>query len=426
MSLADRLKEDLIEAGRIGRKPPKRIERYDQLSSDTGVTRVAGTEENRALNEFAVQRMRDASLIVQVDRIGNIFGRREGRRTGSGTVICGSHLDSVVNGGMFDGALGVFSAIEAIRRMNDEGFENERPLEVVVFTGEEGSAFKQTLLGSSVLTGKTELDAALNMKNGDGVTLREALEKIGYAGSLQRSLDDVEYMVELHVEQGPVLYEENIPIGIIENITGIAWIFVTIQGQENHAGTTPMGMRKDALVAASEVVSFLNRRVKDALHEFGGSPVGTVGSLTVSPNSTNVVPGKVTMGIDIRDVKMMNIEKIRNDVLEIIKALEKRYGVETSVHFPVTHRPTPLSSEVADTLERASRRMGIPTRRMNSGAGHDSQNMAEKVKTGMIFVPSINGISHSPMEWTEWEDVEKGAKVLTEALKDLSRLSTGT
>ncbi len=417
----DRLKEDLIEAGAIGRSPRKRIERFDQLSSAVGVTRAAGSEENRELNNFAVQRMREAGLIIRVDGIGNIFARKEGRREGARTVMCGSHLDSVVHGGMFDGVLGVFAAIEAIRRMNDEGFENEKSIEVVVFTGEEGSAFKQTLLGSSVLSGKTGLEAALNMKNSEGVTLRTALDRIGYAGSFHRSLDDVEYMLELHIEQGPVLHEERVPIGIVENITGIAWVFITIQGQENHAGTTPMRMRRDALVAASEVISFVNHRVHDLLEESGGSTVGTVGSLTVSPNSTNVVPGKVTMGIDIRDIRMDNIERVKSDLLETLKAVETRHGIEASIDFPLMHHPTPLSPEVADTVERTSRRLGIPARRMNSGAGHDSQNMAEKVKTGMIFVPSVKGISHSPMEWTEWENVELGARVLTETLKELSK-----
>ena len=422
MESMNRLREDLMETSRIGRNPPKAIERYDQLDPERGITRPTGSDDNKRLRDFAVKRMEEAGLKVAVDGIGNIFGKKEGFRIGNGTVMCGSHLDSVADGGMFDGPLGVFGAIEAIRRMNDEGFENKRPIEVVVFTGEEGSAFKQTLLGSSVLTGKTKLKEALSMKNEQGITLEDALRNIGYKGSFERKLDDVEYMVELHIEQGPILFTEGVSIGIVENITGIVWIMVTILGEENHAGTTPMKMRKDALVAASEIVSFINRQANEMVEELSSGTVGTVGRLNVFPNGTNAVPGKVEMGIDIRDVKQENMEDLRTQTLNMIKGLERRFGVTTDVLMPVTHRPAPLSSEVAGVIEQSAQQIGISTKRMNSGAGHDSQNMASKVKTGMIFVPSVHGISHSPVEWTEWKDVETGVQVLTQTLRNLSKL----
>ena len=421
MDKTDRLKEDLIESGKFGRVLSKRIERYEQLDPQNGITRPTGTKENKDIRDFAVERMKEAGLRVKFDKAGNIFGRKEGSKTSKGAVMCGSHLDSVINGGMFDGSLGVFAAIEAIRRINEEGFDNERPLEVVVFTGEEGSAFKQVLLGSSVLTSKKDLEEALLMKNDEGVTLEEALERTCYKGDFQRSLDDVEYMMELHVEQGPVLYEGKVPIGIVDNITGLAWIMVSIVGQENHAGTTPMKMRKDALVAASEIISFVNKRANYMVNELGASTVGTVGKLNVFPNGTNIVPGRVEMGIDVRDVNKENMENLKNETLEMIKRIEEKYGVDAEIQMPITHNPVPLSQEVADIIEKSAKQIGISSKRMNSGAGHDSQNMAEKVKTGMIFVPSINGISHSPMEWTDWEDIKKGAKVLTQALKNLSR-----
>lgn len=421
MDKTDRLKEDLIESGKFGRVLSKRIERFEQLDPQNGITRPTGTKENKDIRDFAVDRMKEAGLRVKFDKAGNIFGRKEGSKTSKGAVMCGSHLDSVINGGMFDGSLGVFAAIEAIRRINEEGFDNERPLEVVVFTGEEGSAFKQVLLGSSVLTSKKDLEEALLMKNDEGVTLEEALERTCYKGDFQRSLDDVEYMMEMHVEQGPVLYEGKVPIGIVDNITGLAWIMVSIVGQENHAGTTPMKMRKDALVAASEIISFVNKRANYMVNELGASTVGTVGKLNVFPNGTNIVPGRVEMGIDVRDVNKENMENLKNETLEMIKRIEEKYGVDAEIQMPITHNPVPLSQEVADIIEKSAKQIGISSKRMNSGAGHDSQNMAEKVKTGMIFVPSINGISHSPMEWTDWEDIKKGAKVLTQALKNLSR-----
>lgn len=412
-----RLKEDLIETGKFGRTPPERIEKYSQLDSQTGITRPTGSEANKKIRDYAVERMKKADLRVSVDKIGNIFGRKDGHKTNVGAVMCGSHLDSVVNGGMLDGALGVFAAIEAVRVMNDEGFENEKPLEIVVFTGEEGSAFKQTLLGSSVLTGKITLGEALQLEDEKGIILGEALRNIGYQGTFQRTLDDVEYMLELHIEQGPVLYSEKVPIGIPENITGISWIMVTILGQENHAGTTPMTMRKDALVAASDVVSFVNKRASEMVERLSASTVGTVGKLNVFPNGINIVPGKVEMCIDIRDVKEENMGNLKNEIVEFIKGLEEKYGVDTSIQMPVTHIPVPLAPEVADIIEISAQEVGVTTMRMNSGAGHDAQNMAQKVKTGMLFVPSVNGISHAPMEWTDWDDIEKGTLVLTQVLK---------
>jgi N-carbamoyl-L-amino-acid hydrolase len=420
--MVNRLKEDLIQTGKIGRTPPKRVERYDQLDPEKGLIRPTGTEANKKIRDYAVARMKEVELKVRIDKIGNIFARKEGSKTNKGIVMSGSHLDSVINGGMFDGALGVFGAIEAVRRITEEGFENERPLEAVVFTGEEGSAFKQTLLGSSVLTGKTKLEEAFSMKNDGGLTLEKALENIGYKGDFKVGLDDVEYMVEMHIEQGPVLYREKMPIGIVENISGMAWIMATILGNENHAGTTPMKMRKDALVAASDVISFINRRANEMVEKLGSSTVGTVGKLNVFPNGTNIVPGRVEMGIDIRDVIQENMENLRNETVEVIERLEKKYGVGINIRMPITHAPAPLSSEVTNIIEKSAKQVGINVRRMNSGAAHDAQNMAERVKTGMIFVPSVNGVSHAPMEWTGWEDIENGVKVLTQTLKNLSKM----
>jgi len=419
--VANRLKEDLVEAGKIGREPERRVEQYDHLEPERGVNRLACTEANRKLRDYAVMRMKEAGLEVKIDKIGNIFARKEGIKTSTGSIMCGSHLDSVPNGGQFDGCLGVFGAIEAIRRMTEDSFDNERPVEVVVFTGEEGPAFGMSLLGSSALVGKINMAEALGKNNTAGQTLDEALREINYKGDFTRTLEDVEYMVELHIEQGPVLHKENIPIGIVENIAGITWLMVTIKGEGNHAGTTPMKMRKDALVTASEIVSFVNRRANEIVDKLGSVTVGTVGKLNVFPNGTNSIPAKVEMGIDIRDVVKENMDSLKSEVVKFINGLGGKYGVDAEIQMPPLHFPTPLSAEVVNIIEQSAKQVGIQTKRMNSGAGHDSQNMAEKVKTGMIFVPSVNGISHSPMEWTEWEDIETGVHVLTQTLKNLSK-----
>jgi N-carbamoyl-L-amino-acid hydrolase len=420
MGTIDRLREDLIATGSFGRTVQMRIDKYELLDRHCGVTRPTGSEENKKIRDYAVTRMQEAGLAVRIDRVGNIFGRKDGNKCARGTILCGSHLDSVINGGMFDGAVGVFGAIEAVRRMNDVGFKNARPIEVVVFTAEEGSAFKQTLLGSSVLVGKTNLDEALSIQNESGETLGEALQKIGYCGNFQKDLNDVEYMIELHIEQGPILHGEKVPIGVVENITGIIWMIVTIEGQGNHAGTTPMSIRKDALVAASELIFFISKRAGEMSSEKGMSMVGTVGRLCVFPNGINIIPEKVEMGIDIRDIVLENMESLRNEILECVENLKRKFNMNISVKMPVMHRPMSLSSEVAQVIEKSAASQGIRSMRMNSGAVHDSQNLTEKVKTGMIFVPSVHGISHAPMEWTEWDDIEKGVKVLTQTMMNLS------
>jgi len=416
----NRLKEDLIEAGKFGREPQRRVECYAELDPENGVSRPEGTSMNRQIRDFAVARMKAAGLSVKIDKFGNIFGRIPGIRADCGDIMCGSHLDSVLNGGQFDGALGVFAAIEAVRRMQADGFQNGRAVEVVAFTGEEGSAFGQGLLGSSALCGKLSQSEALSVTNAENKSLAQVLKQTGYNGDFERELDNVDYFVEMHIEQGPVLDRAQIPLGIVENITGVTWITAIIKGMANHAGTTPMNMRQDALVAAAEVVSFVRRRADAIAAKYGSPTVGTVGRLEVFPNGINVIPGKVRLGIDIRDVRNKIMQRLMDDTVEMLKGLESIHGVAVEVQIPPVHDPVPLSPELVQTIEAAAQKAGIPYLKMNSGAGHDAQIMAGRVKTGMIFVPSKDGVSHSPLEWTAWEDIEKGVSVLTQTLKDLS------
>ena len=418
--MKNRLREDIIEAGKFGRDPQRRVERYEDLDVERGVNRPEGTEANAQLRRFAIERMKDAALTVTVDQFGNIFGSMEGSKAGKKSIMCGSHLDSVINGGQFDGALGVFSAIESVRRLQDERFNSKRPIEIVAFTGEEGSSFDVNLIGSAALTGQLDPDKALSTKNARGQTLEEILLEIGFKGEDKKKLDDVEYFLELHIEQGPVLFSENTPIGIVEAITGMTWLVATIRGISNHAGTTPMALRKDALVAAAEVVTFVHNRANEMVASLGSSTVGTTGRLAVFPNGTNIVPGKVELGIDVRDVSLNNMKNLKDDIIHFLKELESKHGVKADVEIPFIHSPVPLSEDLIKLIESAAQETGVKYRKMNSGAGHDAQNIASKLKTGMIFVPSVDGISHSPMEWTHWEDIEKGVQVLTQTLKFLS------
>jgi N-carbamoyl-L-amino-acid hydrolase len=417
-----RWKDDLVQLGEMGRRTPVRIESYDQLDLEKGLHRLEGTQEIKKSKEYVMEKMKEAGLEVRIDKIGNIFARKEGTKTSTGAVMSGSHLDSVLNGGMFDGPLGVVSALEAVRIMNDEGFENERPIEIVAFMGEEGSAFRKVLLGSAVMVGNFSMDEALAIKNDEGTTLREALDQLELRGDFEMNLGDVEYFIETHIEQGPVLDHEKIPIGIVENITGITWVNAVLTGEENHAGTTPMAVRKDPLVAAANIVLLANRRANEMVRQFGGSTVATVGKMIVKPGAPNIVPGSVEMGIDIRDGDKENMKKLKDEVIAGIKGLEDQYGIESTAEIPFGYPPCPCAREVVDAIENAVSTVGIKAKKMNSGAGHDAQNIAQKVKTAMIFVPSINGISHSPMEWTNWDDVENGVKVLAQTMKNLSKL----
>lgn len=420
---AKRWKEEIIELGVMGRHDNRRVEKYEDLDLDCGLYRLEGTESVKVSKEYAISHMKKAGLEIRFDRVGNIYGRKEGTAPDAKAVMAGSHLDSVLNGGMFDGVVGVISALEAVRIMNDEGFKNERPIEVAVFFGEEGSAFKKGLLGSDVAVGKLPVDEALALTNADGIVLGAALKKAGFYGDFMMDLSSIEYFIEIHVEQGPVLDREKVSLGVVENITGITWVTATIEGEENHAGTTPMNMRHDPLVAASEIVLLANRRAKELVKRLKGSTVATVGKLHAHPGAPNIIPGKVDIGIDIRDGIERNMKDLREEVIDAIKEAEKKHGVKATYEIPIDHSPCPCSAEVVEALQEAARESNIDAKKMNSGAGHDAQNIAEKVKTGMLFVPSVNGISHSPMEWTDWEDIEKGIRVLSNALKKLSFVS---
>ncbi len=414
-----RVKQDLIKMGSLGRKSGARVESYKELSVDKGLWRLEGSELSKASKDYLVQKMEEAGLEVRFDGIGNIFGRKEGTAPFKKAVMAGSHLDSVKNGGQFDGPLGVIGALEAVRVINEEGFEHSRPLEVAVFVGEEGSAFERGLIGSEVLSGSMSYEQGLNLVNSEGELLKNTLS--GYRGDFNMDLGDVEYFLELHPEQGPVLDAEGVPVGIVENITGLCWLQLVIEGEENHAGTTPMKLRKDALVKAAEMITFVHEQARMMADKTNGSAVATVGKIEAYPSATNIIPGRVELGIDIRDVNQGNIKALSTAIADKAQELNRMTGITTNMQVLIDKPPCACSKEVVEIIGRVARKLGLQAKKMNSGAAHDAQNLAGKVKTAMIFVPSVNGISHSPWEWTDWDDVNKGVNVLIGAIKDLSR-----
>ncbi len=415
----ERLKRDLVKMGSLGRHNGSMVESYEELSVDNGLWRLEGSELSKASKDYLVQKMKEAELKVRYDSIGNIFGRKEGADPFKKAVMSGSHLDSVKNGGQFDGPLGVIGALEAVRTIKEEGFEHSRPIEIAVFVGEEGSAFERGLVGSEVLSGNISLEQGLNLVNNEGELLKNALS--GYRGNFNLDLADIEYFLELHPEQGPVLDTEGFSIGIVENITGLSWLRVVIEGEENHAGTTPMKMRKDALVRAADLVTFVHEKAQEMAEKTAGSFVATVGKIEAHPSATNIIPGRVELGIDIRDTRLDNIETFKEAVNERVEGFGRTPGIKTKCELLINKPPSLCSKEVIETVAKAARELDLAAIKMSSGAAHDAQNLAGKVKTAMIFVPSVNGISHSPWEWTDWDDVDKGVRVLTRAIKELAR-----
>ena len=410
---ADRLRTDIERNGEFGAVG----------GTDHGRTNRAGSEANREAREYLVSRLEAAGLAVRVDRVGNVVGRwtPASADPDAAPVASGSHLDSVPEGGIFDGPLGVYAALEAVRAMQDAGVEPDRPVEVVSFTEEEGATFASGLLGSSVAVGERSVEEALAFTDERGRTLGEALADIGFAGEGRLDAGEWDAWLELHVEQHTELEREGVPVGVVTDVTGITHCEAIVEGEANHAGSTPMGRneRTDALAAASEVVL----AVEDAAElRTGEDPaaVGTVGSLTVSPNATNVVPGRVEMGVDVRSVERESMEHLVRETEAALADVAATRGVETTFDRGFDLEPTPMAERCRSALREAGERAGIATREMHSGAAHDSMYLARVTDAGMLFAPSRDGVSHNPAEWTDWEDCADATRVLTAALADLA------
>ncbi|MBA4116332.1 MAG: Zn-dependent hydrolase [Rubrobacter sp.] len=383
-----------------------------------GVTRLSFTQEERAAKDLITSYMREAGLEVREDAVGNLIGRREGRDKDAPVVLTGSHVDSVRNGGDFDGPLGVLGAVEALRAMSERRLETERSVEVVAFTDEEGARFSSGMIGSRALAGILSPED-LESKDRDGVSIAEAMRASGLdperVGEAARSAGSVHAYVELHIEQGGILESRALPVGIVTGIAGPVWLRLTLTGEAAHAGTTPMGLRRDALAAAAAVMGRIEREATRT-----GTSVGTVGQLDLSPGGINIVPGRVSFSLDLRDID----EDIRNDVEarimhEAMLLCEKRgvsLGTKTLQRLP----PAPCSKLVREAARAACEELGFEPFELASGAGHDGMHLTELCPIGMIFVRSKSGISHNPAEYSSKEDCAAGAAVLYRTLLGLA------
>jgi N-carbamoyl-L-amino-acid hydrolase len=379
-----------------------------------GVCRIALTDLDRQGRDLFVYWVREAGCEVRVDAIGNIFARRAGRNNALPPVTTGSHIDTQPTGGKFDGNYGVLAGLEVIRSLNDAKIETEAPLEVAVWTNEEGSRFVPVMMGSGVFAGAFTLEHALAQCDNDGVSVSDALASIGYAGSTPASAttSPVGAYFEAHIEQGPVLEANERVIGVVEGALGQRWYDVVVQGMEAHAGPTPMELRKDALLAASELVIEVNRIA--LAHAPHGR--GTVGWIDNYPNSRNVIPGRVKLSVDLRAADDVVLSAMDAELKEAVQRIATKGKVGMSVEQVVYFQPQPFTPKLVSAVREAAQAQGMTWMNVISGAGHDAVYLARVCPTAMIFVPCLDGISHNEIEDAQPDHLEAGCNVLLQAM----------
>ena len=390
-----------------------------------GSCRLALTDEDRAGRDLVVTWMRDLGLDVTIDAIGNVIGMRAGRTDGPPTMT-GSHIDTVRTGGRYDGNLGVLAGLEVIETLERNGVQTEHPVAVGFFTDEEGARFPPDMLGSLVYVGGMAVEEALDIEGIDGAIVGAELDRIGYRGTSPCPGPSPRAFVELHVEQGPVLEAEGITIGAVTGVQGISWTELTITGQSNHAGTTPMELRHDPGYVAAAVAAHVRDlavRMNADGPEGGDRQVGTVGRLELEPNLVNVVAASASMTVDLRNTDEVLLQEAEADLARFVAQTAAAEGVTVTERTLARFEPVTFDDRVVDTVADVARRLGHTVKHMPSGAGHDAQMLARVCPTGMVFVPSRDGVSHNPAEHTDPADLVAGADVLLQTMLALDGLS---
>lgn len=377
-----------------------------------GVCRLALTDLDRQARDIFVRWCEDAGCTVSVDAVGNIFARRPGLSPDLPPVMTGSHIDTQPTGGKFDGCFGVLAGVEVLRTLNDLNIQTQAPIEVVVWTNEEGSRFAPCMMGSGVFAEKFTLEETLAKTDAQGVTVGEALNAIGYAGSRKVSGHPVGAYFEAHIEQGPILEDERKTIGVVLGALGQKWFDLNLRGVEAHAGPTPMHLRKDALVGAAAVVAAVNKAA------LGHQPhaCGTVGCLQAYPGSRNVIPGEVRMTLDFRHLQPERLDSMISEVREVIEATCAKHGLSFELTPTADFPPLYFNPDCVNAVRNAASELGLSHMDIVSGAGHDAIFLAELGPAGMIFVPCEGGISHNEIENADPKDLEAGCAVLLKAM----------
>lgn len=386
-----------------------------------GTTRLSYSPEDQLARTYLKKQMKQVGLKVREDAVGNIYGRLEGKDASLPAVMVGSHFDSVPNGGSFDGPAGVVTGLEVAALFQENQLQPVYPLEVIAMVEEEGSRFGSGLLGSRMLAGQVSAENLASMKDKDGISVNEAMLALGFNGNqlteARRTTKDVKAFIELHIEQGPVLEEAGEDVGIVETIVGMTEIKVTITGRAGHAGTTPMNARRDALAATVQIVADLPQLAMNAAE----ATVLTIGKLTVYPNGANVIPNAVVFTVDVRSKSEACVQSVIQQVKTIIQTKTPK-GITAEIEEMLYEKPVQLSEKIHQQLRANSEALGLKSRSMVSGAGHDAMIFAGFTEVGLVFVPSKDGLSHTPEEWTDYEQVQKGIEVVYETVKQLTEV----
>jgi len=407
VSLSERIEKQISDLGEFTSTPGE------------GTTRLTYSKEDLLTRNYIKNKMMEYGLTVQEDGFGNIFGKLEGTLKDAPSVLLGSHFDSVPNGGAYDGPAGVIVALEVAALFSENQLTPKYPLEIVALIEEEGARFGGGLMGSRGIVGTLSEESFKNLKDKDGITTIEAMSKIGLDFTLPKSRNpnSIKAFLELHIEQGPILEEKNIPIGVVEAIVGLTQFEVTIEGKAGHAGTTPMDRRTDALVAAAQIIS----QLPSFAIEEGEGTVITTGRLDVLPNGANVIPNKVVFSVDIRSSKEEHINNVIRRMKELIESYQVQ-GIHTTAEQLLYMPPKILSNEIKDLLKDKSSDLEIPYCSIDSGAGHDAMVFSDVTDVGMLFVPSKAGLSHCPEEWSDARHLANGVQIFYEVAKCLTEV----
>ncbi|MGE5513685.1 MAG: Zn-dependent hydrolase [Bacteroidota bacterium] len=404
-----RLWSSLMEMAKIGATPKG------------GVNRLTLTDLDRQSRDLFARWCKDAGCTVSVDRIGSMFARRSGADDTLPPVMVGSHLDTQPTGGKFDGALGVMAALEVVRTLNDLDVRTKHPIEVAMWTNEEGSRFAPAMVASGVFAGVFTLEEGLAGKDVDGKVFGEELDRIGYAGPAPVGGRPVHAFFELHIEQGPILEEEGIDIGVVTAANGQKWYEITLTGVESHAGPTPMNRRKDALLGAARIVELVNA----IGHEHDPAACATVGMIQAHPNSRNVIPGRVFLTVDFRHPDAEKLGSMDRKLKDGLDRIAANCGLTYEMKMVADFAPQPFDATCVDAVRRAAQRLGLSTRDITSGAGHDAVYMARVCPTAMVFTPCVGGISHNEAEDMKPEWATAGANVLIQAVLEKAEIVGG-
>ena len=409
------MKIELINSERLLR----RIQELGQIGrdKDKNLIRLAGSDNDKLARDRFVSWVKEAGFEIAVDRIGNIFAIwSTANNKSERPLMLGSHIDTVINAGIYDGSYGVLAGLEVIETLKAEGFEPKRSIVVAAFTNEEGVRYAPDMMGSLVFSGGVSTEDALSAVGTDGTRLGDELERIGYAGTMEPGSLCPSAFLELHIEQGPVLDNEAITIGAVENLQGISWQRIEISGVANHAGTTPMSMRHDAGHAAARVITFL----RDYAINSNASTVATVGTIRFVPDAINVIPSQAVFTVDLRDPDEARLKAFEEALALYLDEVTADEGVTITMHRLSRFQPVVFDKRIVALIEDAAAKRGLKSRRMTSGAGHDAQMISRIAPAAMIFVPSRKGISHNPCEFTPDEDIVAGANILLDVVQKLA------